>query len=114
MKPSSTILLAAYVVPGSISYSVPYLPNAALSAIMCLYPIPLIQWDLPFAGPSVNRAQYPVLIHLHIRFQVIIEESFTSITFAFNMKRSEIAVHDLNTLVQSYFAASACSNQKLA
>lgn len=101
---SSAILLALYLVLVFFSYSASYLANTALSALVPLCSVPLFGSRLPFCGlPSEQQPRYPELIDLQTRFEDIMESSATSANLALDMKQSEVAVRDLNTLVRFWF-----------
>lgn len=71
---------------------------------MPLCSLPLIGSKFSFCEfPSQQQPRYPELIDLQTRFEEIMESSATSANLALDMKQSEVAVRDLNTLVQSWF-----------
>ena len=101
---SSAILLALSIMLVFLSYSASYLANTALSALVPLCSVPLFGSKLPFCElPSEQQPRYPELINLQTRFGDIMESSATSANLALDMKQSEVAVRDLNTLVPIWF-----------
>jgi len=98
---SRAILLAIYLMLVFISYSASFLATTALSALMPLCSVPLIGSSFPFCEyTSEQQPRYPELIDLQTRFEEIMESSATSANLALDMKQSEVAVRDLNTLVR--------------
>jgi hypothetical protein len=66
--------------------------------------VPLIGSKFPFCElPSERQPRYPELIDLQTRFEEIMESSANSANLALDMKQSEVAVRDLNTLVRFWF-----------
>ena len=101
---SSAVLLAIYLVLVFFSYSASYLATTALSALMPLCSLPLIGSSIPLCELPIQRQpRYPELIDLQTRFEDIMESSATSANLALDMKQSEVAVRDLNTLVRFWF-----------
>jgi hypothetical protein len=101
---SSAILLAIYLVLVFFSYSASYLATTALSALTPLCSVPFVGSRLPLCElPSEQQPRYPELIDLQTRFEEIMESSATSANLALDMKQSEVAVRDLNTLVWFWF-----------
>ena len=101
---SSAVLLAVYLVLVFFSYSASHLATTALSALMPLCSLPLIGSSIPLCELPIQRQpRYPELIDLQTRFEDIMESSATSANLALDMKQSEVAVRDLNTLVRFWF-----------
>jgi len=68
---------------------------------MPLCSLPLIGSSISFCElPIQGQPRYPELIDLQTRFEGIMESSATSANLALDMKQSEVAVRDLNTLVR--------------
>ena len=112
---SSAILLALYFVLVFFSYSASYLATTALSALTPLCSVPLFGSRFPFCElPSEQLPRYPELIDLQTRFEEIMESSATSANLALDMKQSEVAVRDLNTLVRFWFPHVARRNLTLS
>ena len=71
---------------------------------MPLCSVPLIGSRFPFCElPIQQQPRYPELIDLQTRFEEIMESSANSANLALDMKQSEVAVRDLNTLVRFWF-----------
>src|SRR5260370_29352591 len=105
MKYSSVILLAPYLVLVLLSYSASYLATTALSIAMPFCSMPIIGSSLPFCELHTQpQPRYPELIDLQTRFEEIMESSATSTNLALDIKQSEAAVRDLNTLLRFWFA----------
>lgn len=93
--------LAVYLLLVILASAYHYTRTAVLSALSPLCALPL---DLPFCTaqlPQSGPSNFPQLIDLQTSFEGVLENSVGGSYLALDLKNSEMAVRDLNSLVRS-------------
>jgi hypothetical protein len=87
-----------------ISYTSSYIFSIVLQGIAPLCSMPLVSMmpvctNIRKQSVYVQEPRYPDLVNLQTRFEAVMESTGYGINLALDMKNSEMAVRDLNTLV---------------
>lgn len=100
----SAFVLVGYILLVTISYTSSYIVSIVLQGLAPLCSMPLISMmpvcaNLQKSQAYVQEPRYPDLVNLQTRFESVMESTGYGINLALDMKNSEMAVRDLNTLV---------------
>lgn len=103
----SAFALVGYFILVMISYTSSYVVSLILKGITPLCTMPLLSMmslctNISPAPVYVQEPRYPDLVNLQTRFESLMESTGYGINLALDMKNSEMAVRDLNTMVRTY------------
>ena len=101
----SALILVGYIILVIISRFSTLMVSIVASGLSPLCSMPLLSLVPLCHEPSsgIHEPRYQELIALQTNFESIMESAGSGTNLALNMKKSEMAVRDLNTLVGSSF-----------
>ncbi|CAG7852055.1 SubName: Full=Uncharacterized protein {ECO:0000313/EMBL:CCA74701.1} [Serendipita indica DSM 11827] len=108
MKQPIAFVLVGYIIIVVISYTASYIASLVVTGLAPLCALPLATMvpacrHLSQSTTTQTRApepRYPDLVALQTRFETVMESAGLGTNLAMDMKNSEMAVRDLNTLVK--------------
>jgi hypothetical protein len=105
-------VLAIYLLIVGMSYTAHFVASLVLQGLMPLCSLPLLSMvpvcsNIPktkrsSGGAYVQEPRYKDLVELQTRFEAIMESTGLDTNLAMDLKNSEMAVRDLNTLVRFF------------
>ncbi|KAG8810348.1 hypothetical protein FRC19_004603 [Serendipita sp. 401] len=113
MKQPIAIVLVGYIVIVLVSYTASYIASLVLNGLSPLCSLPFITTMVPICStiyspssspappkPGLQVPRYPELVNLQTRFESVMEDVGMGLRLSMDIKSSEMAVRDLNTLVK--------------
>jgi hypothetical protein len=102
----SAFILVGYIIIVMISYTSSFLVFIIVQGLSPICAMPLLSMvpicsKLPKSSTPIQEPRYPDLVELQTRFESVMESAGLGTNLALDLKNSEMAVRDLNTMVSS-------------
>lgn len=101
---NSAFILVIYVLIVMVSYTASFIASMVIAGLSPLCSLPLatmlpVCQRIQLTSTKIQEPRYPELVNLQTRFEDLMDSVALGSNLALDMKHSEMAVRDLNTLV---------------